>query len=998
MRILTSRYLKTALLAAILALPVPAGASQADLASAPLGTAPSVTVLPNLMFVLDDSGSMGRDYMPDEANDSNTTKSCGSSSCNVVGGTNAPGRPPYYAAQFNTIYYNPQLTYTPGVDALGVSLGNATPTAALDNPYATTSTTKDVTTTWPETVWCDTSTRSGAELLDPAKCKRNGIDTPTNTWVYNNTSTPAGGFPNTGFRQATTLSTNPHYFDITPREYCTDATLVTCALSATPTGSFVVPAPVRWCTTQANAASTSLVTGTTGNPKCQSKVNTTYRYPRLGNITRTDIVPATATYGNRPGRSDCAAAPSCTYAEELQNFANWYSYYRERLLLMKSAAGRAFSKLDDRYRVGFLTINASSSSKYLKVDKFTPTHKKDWYDKFYIQTANNRTPLREALSRVGRHYAGVTGGINSFMPDDPMQYSCQQNFTLLTTDGYWNDNAGQNLAGGSIGNQDNVDAGYSTRAVGAYDGGLSGTAGTGLGSSDTLADVAMYYYKTDLRTTGPVALDNVPTDAKDTNPKQHMVTFTLGMGLDGLMNYRPDYETAGSGDFAKIKNGDPSGCAWTNGKCNWPKVTENDPSTLDDLWHAAVNARGRYFSAKDPAQLQSGLAGALSSIQIQTGAAASSATSTPNITPTDNYIFSSTYRTLKWDGEVVAEEIDTTTGNVVPGAVWTAGTQLNGRVTANTDTRKILTFDPGGATKLKDFLYAGMTAQEKAFFDNKCASLPQCPPMPPGQQAQVNDGARLVNWLRGHNGDDALYRVRDNVLGDTVNSKPAFVGKPFLQYGDAVVPDYSSFKLANVNRQGVLYVSANDGMLHAFHGDTGQELWAYVPRIIMPEMHKLALGNYDVNHRYFVDGSPSVMDVFFKTANEWKTVLVGGFKGGGRGYYALDITDPNNPKGLWEVCQNGTVCTAPTQQDDNIGFTFGDPIITKWAKDGTWVAIVSSGHNNITPGDGTGYVYVIDIETGAILDQQTTGAGDTTTPSGLAHLTGYATNFAVNNT
>jgi type IV pilus assembly protein PilY1 len=144
------------------------------------------------------------------------------------------------------------------------------------------------------------------------------------------------------------------------------------------------------------------------------------------------------------------------------------------------------------------------------------------------------------------------------------------------------------------------------------------------------------------------------------------------------------------------------------------------------------------------------------------------------------------------------------------------------------------------------------------------------------------------------------------------------------------------------------------------------------------------------------------MDVFFKSQSKWKTVLVGGLKAGGRGFFALDITDPSDPKGLWEVCADpdGTLeCGAAGDKDDNIGFSFGDPVITKWAKDpDKWVAIVSSGYNNVTPGDGKGYVYVIDIETGKILDKKDTGVGDSTTPSGLAYLTGFAKNFAVDNT
>ena len=85
--------------------------------------------------------------------------------------------------------------------------------------------------------------------------------------------------------------------------------------------------------------------------------------------------------------------------------------------------------------------------------------------------------------------------------------------------------------------------------------------------------------------------------------------------------------------------------------------TANDPTTLDDLWHAAVNGRGIYYSASDPNSLAQGLTGALSALKVQTAAASASATSSPNITETDNFIYSSTFRTVKWDGEIVAQRI-----------------------------------------------------------------------------------------------------------------------------------------------------------------------------------------------------------------------------------------------------------------------------------------------------------------------------------------------------
>jgi type IV pilus assembly protein PilY1 len=195
-------------------------------------------------------------------------------------------------------------------------------------------------------------------------------------------------------------------------------------------------------------------------------------------------------------------------------------------------------------------------------------------------------------------------------------------------------------------------------------------------------------------------------------------------------------------------------------------------------------------------------------------------------------------------------------------------------------------------------------------------------------------------------------------------------------------------------------------MLHAFHGGEaaaggGTELWAYVPRMLLPQLFKLAANNYDVNHRFYVDGSPVTMDVFIGGA--WKTILVGGLNAGGRGYYALDVTDISNPKGMWEVCADPTgdlKCGdgGYGDKDDNIGYSFGQPIITKDPKDGKWVVIVTSGYNNVNPGDGKGYIFIIDAETGKIKDKKDTGIGDTTTPSGFAKISGFALNFAVNNT
>ncbi len=1322
-----------------------AHAAPADIASAPLGTAPAADVLPNLMFILDDSGSMARNYTPDQVNDSNTCKSCASGTCNMVGTNCNAGHPPFYAASFNTQYYNPTVTYKPGVNYLGVSLGNMNASAVKNNPFNAADTDTLDLSQFRDIWWCNTSSASGSDFNDTAKCRRNGTGTGSaNPFEWTNNAV-GNGYPNATGTASSTFRFGyardvaaPHYYVISPKEYCTDASLTTCAAATASTGIYTFPAPVRWCRNATDPAAAAPVTG--GSPvSCRATVDGTYKYPRFGTFRRYDIVTGNS-FPRAASRTDCSGigASGCTYAEELQNFANWAGYYRTRMLQMKSVSGRVFSGLDDRYRVGFLTINATNADGYLKISKFETspsTHKQNWFTKFYAQAPDPSTPLREALSRVGRHYAGITTGINSFMPDDPVQFSCQGNYALLTTDGYWNGNGGKRIDNADMGNEDNSTGPFVSRATGTLDatgsvrtvttptvtlrqqicvgnanttfpgdntpcgctgsqtrvkqqtrsdnaneaftagvstgtssnttysfqditactaplivttvtpttrvdeqlisgtdnstfptingvtagrnqagscpigqgrikqrttsydttvittagvaGGpsFSGTAytfadvgscialattqtvtrvteveqwrgrgtstsparsqfgtggngstaqtnvdarcssglnqrwsrtlvydqtetqiGTGPvnttyatvtttafsrlnacsnstpavqnpnpavtegtpvvtvtggpnpvpaattvtdgtpsssnnggmaltipltpnpsapvtaasfesfgGAANTLADTAMYYYKNDLR---PGLTNNVKGPDGSPNFHQHMVTFTLGLGLDGQMVYDPNYETATSGDFYKIKTA-ATNCTWTTGVCNWPVPAADDPTAIDDLWHAAVNGRGKYFSAKNPASLENGLTTTLNAINLARGAAAAAATSTAFLTPTDNLEFKAEYRTQKWDGQITAQELNAATG-VEEDIVWTSAGQLNARTTATTDSRNIYMFSATDTNKLKSFLYSNLdTTTEKPFFSNKCTSpgLPQCLPSDFSTRVtDANNGDNMVNWLRGQRGNElssdlstGLYRAREFILGDVVNAQPVFVGPPNQAFVDAVTPDYATFKTAQASRRKTLYVAANDGMLHALNADTGAEMWAYMPKIVMPNLWKLASQTYDNNHIYSVDGTPAVMDVFFPdtlgaTTGAWKTILVGGLNGGGRGYYALDITNPDpsvsggGPKGLWEICSDSTLCAV---SDADMGLSFGVPIIAK-RHDGRPIAIVTSGYNNVTPGDGGGYLYVLDLATGAVLEKVGTtissvNQGNSVTPNGFAKIAGTWVNRSQDN-
>lgn len=975
-------------LAAALALGASAGAQAAltDLAAAPLETSSSGNVQPNLLFTLDQSGSMAWDHLPDYVQDGSFCKSSGgTTSCNT-------GDVPWYAAAFNGVAYNPQITYLPGVTYQGVSMGSQTTwTSVKVDPY-TSGATINLVTSFSETQFCNNS----------GVCQRNGYTAgvnPGTPFDYWNTAYPTGAYT-----RATTKNSNPYYFDIVPKEYCSDQKLSNCVLSAVPTGVYQNPAPMRFCKTQAQASSTAAVSDPIGtaSPQCISKYVSqpgmpAYTQARYGNFQRTDIVPTTTTYGNRPNRFDCAAAPNCTYAEEMTNFSNWYAYYRTRINMMKSAVGLAFANMNANYRIGFITIHPpnpiSPGNGWVPVNTFNATQKQTFYNAFYSQIPNGDTPLRTALARAGRYFAHVTNGINQGITDDPMQYSCQPNYLLMTTDGFWNTGDPYDLAGNDMANTDvdNTGVGYATRSSGSYDGNI--------GAVGTLADTAMYYYETDLRnpslgncTSGATGQDtckdNVPISSADPNPQQHMTVFTVGMA-DGLLRYQSNYPTAISGDFYSIKTAG-SGCFWAAGVCNWPLPVANDQSALDDLWHAAVNARGQFFKATNPTALIRGLNTALSAMQARDSAAAAAATSTPNVTQTNNFIFSTTYETSSWTGQVEAQHIDTTTGNVIPAVLWSSQSQID----ALTPATRTVYFN-GGVT-LKPFLYANLPANLQAYFANQCVKLSQCNTLSAPQQVTANDGNQLVNFLLGDRSNEGtVFRTRTHLLGDTVDAAPVYVAAPTEQFGDAVNPSYATWAAAQAGRQPMLYVAANDGMLHAINATTGAEMWAYVPTMVMQNMYVLADMSYSAMHTFFVDGTPEVMDAYFN--GNWHTVLVGGLNKGGRGYYALDITNPSSPLILWEDCDDATICK-PANTDANIGYTYGNPVITKRASDERWVVLFTSGYNNVTPGDGMGRLYVADVATGAILSVTSTNTGSTTTPSGLAQITALANNFSVDDT
>lgn len=1115
-------------------------AAPTDIAQVPLVTSAPNAVLPNLMFILDDSGSMASDYLPDWANDSICRNSGATPANSGTFTRNCTNEPPFRSAAFNSSYYNPAITYLPPLYADGTSwpTQNSANTGGWTNvrndAYNVQSTgNTNLITGYADVEYCtDTSytncLRNGNYVLPGTV---NGVDyLQRRATTATGTGSIAVGAPDAATTESRTFG--PHYYVINPSEFCDAPNLRNCQTTATAT--FKYPAPVRWCNSDANARATTPAAGscqalatptysnlriptkyftqgvagvpavaevaasasfTVNNLNCNTSLtavtvngvnllsatttittnrdtlgnsirdrinagstgytattsnggrtvriqappsagNITYTvsfartgtcfstnpatpsfagyvapvaavppvpgtYP--GSFTRVEIIPATASYSKAVTRTDCtSSATSCSYAEEMTNFANWFTYYRTRMQSMKSSASFAFGNLSNQYRLGYMSINNATGSDFLNLGTFELTHKESWFQKLTAARPSGVTPLRGALTRVGRLYGGRLNGtsLNGSTVVDPMQYSCQQNFTLLSTDGYWNET-------GSPAKQ--LDG---TTDIGNADGSLPRPLYDGTGALNTLADVAAYYYETDLRT-GTAATDlcrsasgsdlcenNVPVGGVDVARHQHMTTFTLGLGVSGYMLFDQNYRTAVSGDFFDVANGTPANpanniCTWqTSGACNWPVPVNNSQPNIDDLWHAAVNGRGTYFSATDPANLYTGLASALAAIEARRGAAAAATTSNPNISAGDNSVFLSYFNAGKdaWTGELLGKTINITTGEVVDSATdWTASGQLD----ANT-SRSILTFDATAPNKLRSFTWANLTTAERAYFETAhvtaagrglsqfCSFGTTC--LSAANQAAAI-GEPLVNYLRGDRTNEGaesdvskFYRARQHLLGDIVNSEAVYVKKALFNYADA---GYTAFKAATASRRAMVYVGANDGMLHAFDATNGSEVWAYVPTMVMPKLYALADKNYGSKHQFFVDGGPVSGDIY--VGGQWRTILVGGLGAGGRGYFALDVTDPSNPQALWEFT------------NDNLGLTLGKVEITK-LKDGTWVVIAASGYNNVSPGDGRGRLFVINAATGALIRTIDTGAGSTTTPSGMAQIRAWVDRTDVNNT
>ena len=219
---------------------------------------------------------------------------------------------------------------------------------------------------------------------------------------------------------------------------------------------------------------------------------------------------------------------------------------------------------------------------------------------------------------------------------------------------------------------------------------------------NSLADVSQYYYKTDLR---PAMPNNVPSaglNPEDDNaPHQHMTTFAIALGVSGTLQYRPDYRSLSTvtGDFADIRTGAKNWPMWPDPLLDYTNSDNyNDPKSIDDYWHTAVNGRGRFFSANNPTSVVQGLGDALAKIDNVLASGAPIGTSTLQPVNGNNFAYATSYPSGTWDGDLQASTIDLLTGTPV-GCGMVGQGLLGAKTFAACDNRQIYVMRGSGARR-----------------------------------------------------------------------------------------------------------------------------------------------------------------------------------------------------------------------------------------------------------------------------------------------------------
>lgn len=960
----------------------------------------STSVAPNVVFTLDDSGSMLSPVMPESLSSDYYVQNNGNWQTRVAIQTLTPGEeqrmsgtvttnygyenaliPTRTAAsyptsdayvlddarrrssRFNTIYYDPEKRYVPWTTFDGA--GNVT-----QMPYPT-------------------ANGAGEWIvpLDPV------IANTSNFAKVNLSKTGAMAFSNGNLRSDNTAVAITH----TNVLWCAAPVTVVNG-NLTLTGAPRPGTDGNSCVTiRPGSNSTSTTTQyTTLRDTYDPAVY--YTFNAAGTqATRVSINAAasSATFTRGSARTDCSVSngvATCTKAQEMRNFATWFMYYRSRLLLAKGAVAKAFSSnsLHD-FRLGYGALNnprSDGSSAAMSVDGINTntlvagvrpytTAKPAFYNWLFNKIAYSGTPLRRATGDVGEYFSrqGTSGSpwandpeLGTTVTTVDTYAGCRKAFHILTTDGYWS--SGTSYEASNADAKLDVESRDGSPITGTnnrsyrYLASAPGNDRFKDNRSNMLADVAMYYWKKDLASNIPNAISTT-----ERNPAfwQHLVNYTVGLG------------TAGNRSWADIPAIEANTLEWFA-----DNVTLGNPEKSDDLVHAAYNSRGLNLSVTDADSFANSLRDILRDITEQTyNVAGASVSSSVLSTGFAKYV--PEYTPGSWSGNLSKYLINTSTGATIDSdssvegiqPLWSAKSQMPGFA-----QRNIVVWKRGAGAVNFNTSLDGTVASEMG-------STPFA----------VNDD--LVNYLRGDSSNEqsegGSFRNRSSSLGDIVNSSATYVKSTIdlvYQTLPVVGGSYRTFLGTLKNRRAVLFAGANDGMLHAFADAAeggvaaGQEVFAFIPRGALPKLSQLASPNYD--HLFYVDGQQNETHAYVNGG--WKSLLIGSMGAGGKSVYAINITDTANLNAgsvMWELNPDTT-----SGQTNALGHVFSDievgPI--KVGSEYKWVALIGNG---IDSAGLKAQLLVVDVSNGAILKTLDTGVGGSGNENGLGGVRAIRDNDGV---
>ncbi|NRF66146.1 pyrrolo-quinoline quinone [Aquincola sp. S2] len=479
----------------------------------------------------------------------------------------------------------------------------------------------------------------------------------------------------------------------------------------------------------------------TGSSTCYGSISyypaTFWRKEDCGTVD--DISCTTAYDGQKLKRYEIKSGNSFpsgrSYTDEMQNFANWFQYYRKRKMLMAGAAGAVLEDITG-LRMGVVAFNNQATPTMYDADNSSAaSNARKVAGIFYGAKVAGSTPTRGTYKYIYDKFDTDTNII---------QYACQRNAAFIVTDGFANDGA-PSMTG--------------LPAATATDYGSTGAPKPyHTTPSGWLAHQGLAYFIRPLRASGggalpagKVPLGNQTVTNPDSNPNLHLNTYAITLGMTG------EIWPANSTPFTTP----PS----------WPTPVIDSAKMIDDLWHATINGRGQMYLATDVQSATIGIQTALSEIQSQTGAQTAVAVSTFNLLAGDGQAYEASYNPAGWTGDLTASAVSMTTGNIATAPTWSAASVLNAR---NWATRIVFTAD-------------GTVNGGRAFTEANIGAT-----VNPDSVAFTNAG--VVDYLRGkRTGEGSTYRTRLSLMGAVINAEQVIdSGVAYVASGEGMLHAFNT--------------------------------------------------------------------------------------------------------------------------------------------------------------------------------------------------------------